>query len=105
GDPKQSIYRFRRADVAIYERLKRALVEPGAERLQPRTSCRAPPAVQAFVNAPFAPVMRGGVDAAQADYMGLEPWREDPPGQPAVVALPVPRPYAPDSGQIYDYVI
>jgi ATP-dependent exoDNAse (exonuclease V) beta subunit len=105
GDPKQSIYRFRRADVAIYERLKRALVERGAALLQLRTSFRAPPALQAFVNAAFAPVMRGGVDAAQADYVGLEPWREDNAAQPAVVALPVPRPYAPDSGQIYDYVI
>jgi ATP-dependent exoDNAse (exonuclease V) beta subunit len=105
GDPKQSIYRFRRADVAIYERLKRTLVERGAELLQLRTSFRAPPALQAFVNAAFAPIMRGGVDGAQADYVGLEPARADAAGQPAVVALPVPSPYAPDSGMIYDWCI
>jgi hypothetical protein len=31
GDPKQSIYRFRRADVAIYEQIKERLVAHGAE--------------------------------------------------------------------------
>ena len=31
GDPKQSIYRFRRADVAIYERTKARLRSRGAD--------------------------------------------------------------------------
>ena len=31
GDPKQSIYRFRRADVAIYERIKAELASQTAE--------------------------------------------------------------------------
>ncbi|MBO0737949.1 MAG: UvrD-helicase domain-containing protein, partial [Alphaproteobacteria bacterium] len=31
GDPKQSIYRFRRADIALYEEVKARLIEAGAE--------------------------------------------------------------------------
>src|SRR5690606_18259554 len=40
GDPKQSIYRFRRADVALYERIKRKLVSQGVPLLTLSTSFR-----------------------------------------------------------------
>jgi len=102
GDPKQSIYRFRRADVGVYETVKRLLAERGAEVLYLRTSFRSRPAIQRAVNAAFAPVMAGA--GQQAHYVPLEPFREDPPGQPAVVALPVPRPYG-DYGTIVHWRI
>jgi ATP-dependent helicase/nuclease subunit A len=57
GDPKQSIYRFRRADVAIYEEVKERLIGAGAELLYLTTSFRAPPSIQSFVNGAFAPAM------------------------------------------------
>ena len=41
GDPKQSIYRFRRADVALYENVKKRLLSAGAELLHLTTSFRA----------------------------------------------------------------
>lgn len=43
GDPKQSIYRFRRADVALYAEIKRLLLGAGAEVLHLTTSFRSAP--------------------------------------------------------------
>ena len=93
GDPKQSIYRFRRADVGAYQRVCDRLVEAGAIRLELHKSFRSVPNIQRVVNASFAPVMDGDREALQAQYMALEPSRADHPGQPSVVVLPVPRPY------------
>ena len=94
GDPKQSIYRFRRADVAIYREVCRRLEDLGATVLHLTTSFRSVPEVQAFVNAAFAPVMTGDDLTLQAAYVPLA--RDRPPvsGQPSIVALPVPEPYA-----------
>jgi ATP-dependent helicase/nuclease subunit A len=93
GDPKQSIYRFRRADVGAYQRVCDRLVGAGARRLELHKSFRSVPNIQRVVNASFAPVMDGDREALQASYMALEPSREDHAGQPSVVVLPVPRPY------------
>src|SRR5207237_1072293 len=88
GDPKQSIYRFRRADIALYEDVKQLLLSAGAELLHLTTSFRSSPSIQEAVNAAFAPVMQGGT---QASYVALHPFRSEVQGQPAVVALPAPR--------------
>jgi ATP-dependent exoDNAse (exonuclease V) beta subunit len=101
GDPKQSIYRFRRADVDVYRRVCRLVEASGARSVQLRTSFRSVPNIQRAVNAAFAPIMAsppsrsvGTSDGeeAHAGYVPLEAWRADTQ-QPSVVALPVPRPY------------
>ena len=92
GDPKQSIYRFRRADVEVYRRVCELLEASGAMRVELRKSFRAVPNIQRVVNAAFEPVMDGDPQALQARYMPLEPSRPDSE-QPSVVALPVPEPY------------
>lgn len=97
GDPKQSIYRFRRADVSLYRRVKEQLVTHGAAAIYLSTSFRATPAIQSLVNAAFAPLMAG--DGEQAEYVPLAPHRPDSAAQPSVVALSVPRPYS-DRGYI-----
>ena len=99
GDPKQSIYRFRRADVGVYWQVKRQLEAAGVPALALTTSFRAVPAIQRLVNRAFAPLMSGhagpdgGAGPHQADYVRLSPYRADPDHQPGVVVLPVPRPY------------
>jgi ATP-dependent helicase/nuclease subunit A len=94
GDPKQSIYRFRRADVHVYQNVCQQLVDAGATFVELRRSFRSVPNIQRVVNAAFEPVMNGDVEARQARYVPLEPSREDHAAQPSVVVLPVPEPYA-----------
>ncbi len=92
GDPKQSIYRFRRADVGVYEAVREQLRGHGAACVALRSSFRAVPGIQGVVNAAFAPLMTGDPVAVQAHYVPLAAVRESQAGQPAVVALPVPQP-------------
>ncbi|HVH05522.1 MAG TPA: UvrD-helicase domain-containing protein, partial [Myxococcota bacterium] len=103
GDPKQSIYRFRRADVALYESVKRELLAHGAVLVHLSTSFRTVPEIQQAVNAAFEPRMQAG-SPSQATYVPLHPFRESRPEQPAVIALPVPRPYG-DFGTIVKWKI
>ena len=106
GDPKQSIYRFRRADVGVYRQVTAQLARHGVATVSLTTSFRAVPSIQSFVNHAFAPLMgsagaAGGGDGAadEADrrpgYVPLAAHRPDAGSQPAVVALPVPSPYGP----------
>jgi ATP-dependent exoDNAse (exonuclease V) beta subunit len=104
GDPKQSIYRFRRADVALYEEVKDRLVGAGAELLHLKTSFRAPSSIQSFVNAAFARAMAAGPAGHQAAYVPLEPSRPEIGERPTIIALPVPRPYG-DFGKIVHWRI
>jgi ATP-dependent exoDNAse (exonuclease V) beta subunit len=92
GDPKQSIYRFRRADVDVYSRVCQLLQASGATYVELRKSFRAVPNIQRAVNFAFSTVMDGDAESMQAHYVPLEASRLDTP-QPSVIALPVPRPY------------
>ncbi len=93
GDPKQSIYRFRRADVGAYHEICERLVADGARTVRLRTSFRSVPSIQRVVNAAFSRHMTRDALTLQADYVELQPDRLDNEAQPAVVALPVPQPY------------
>jgi ATP-dependent exoDNAse (exonuclease V) beta subunit len=93
GDPKQSIYRFRRADVGIYREVCDRLIAAGGTPVQLTTNFRSVPGIQACVNAAFAPVMTGDPATLQASYVALSPHRAELAGRPSVIALPVPEPY------------
>ena len=102
GDPKQSIYRFRRADVTLYEDVKKRLLAAGAEVLHLSTSFRAPPSIQRFVNDAFGPAI--AADREATGYVALEQSRAEIEGQPTVIALPVPKPYG-DFGNVTNRAI
>ncbi len=104
GDPKQSIYRFRRAEVSLYETIKARLVGEGASLVLLRTSFRSAPSIQSFVNAAFEPRMQPNARRSQAAYVPLAPSRPDPVGRPTLIALPVPRPYS-DYGRVTSWKI
>jgi len=93
GDPKQSIYRFRRADIALYEGAKAQLLAGGASLVHLSVSFRGVPDLQEMVNAAFAPRMKGGPARSQADYVALDRARSGARSRPAVIALPAPRLY------------
>jgi len=85
GDPKQSIYRFRRADARLFRRVCRDLRESGVGSRELRSSTRSTSAIQAFVNAAFEKTI--------PDYLPLEGGVQGIDTQPSVVALPMPEPY------------
>jgi ATP-dependent exoDNAse (exonuclease V) beta subunit len=94
GDSKQAIYRFRGTDVETYWRVSRQIAAGGGRMVRLTKSYRSVPALQQFVNAAFRPVMTRDELALQADYIPLSPDRPPADSQPAIVALPVPKPYA-----------
>ena len=93
GDPKQSIYRFRRADIGMYQRICADLGRHQARAVVLDESFRSIRNIQRFVNAAFHGVMQRDDETLQPGYVALAQHRADIPGQPSVVALPVPRPY------------
>lgn len=99
GDPKQSIYKFRRADVSLYEQVCDQLQARGVGRVYLTRSYRSIRPIKQFVNTAFAPLMLGDAVAAQAAYSPLHEDGDEISGQPAIIALPMPKPYG-RNGQI-----
>jgi len=92
GDPKQSIYKFRRADIVQYQEVREALIARGVGFVRLTTSYRAVRNIQQCINAAFETEMTGDVESGQAEWAPLDKSREDE-AQPSVIVLPVPRPY------------
>lgn len=72
GDPKQSIYRFRRADIAVYADAEEHLV-PEATRLT--TNFRSVAGIVEWVNHVFSAQIGAGEPGAQPTYTALDPAR------------------------------
>ncbi|MBM3735478.1 MAG: ATP-dependent deoxyribonuclease subunit A [Acidobacteria bacterium] len=93
GDPKQSIYKFRRADVLLYSAIRERLEARGVGVVRLGKSHRQTAGIQRLVNAAFEPVMDGSTETGQAAYVPLEGDTPDPDSQPSVVVVPAPDPY------------
>jgi len=93
GDPKQSIYKFRRADLMLYRQVREDLEARGVGHVTLTRSFRSVPNLQQFVNTAFETEMNGDVAEGHAEWAPLERDREEMPGRPSVIVLPVPRPY------------
>jgi ATP-dependent exoDNAse (exonuclease V) beta subunit len=85
GDPKQSIYRFRRAEPRVYLDVRTWLLSEGAEERRLGKSYRATAPMQEFVNSAFVSTIPNYLPLS-----GGPPVAED---QPSIVALPMPKPY------------
>jgi ATP-dependent helicase/nuclease subunit A len=102
GDPKQSIYRFRRADVAVWSEVERDFVEGGLGGVVALDeNFRSVPPILAFVDAAIGPSLdtpaNGEAHAAyEVRFAPVKPTRPAP-GEPAVELLVVPP--APDGGK------
>jgi ATP-dependent helicase/nuclease subunit A len=75
GDPKQSIYRFRGADLEAYGRARRRLLEQGGEELLLTSNFRSRPEVIATVNGLFAPWI-GPSSEFEPDYVPFDACRD-----------------------------
>jgi ATP-dependent exoDNAse (exonuclease V) beta subunit len=82
GDPKQSIYRFRRADIELYHQVRNAF----GTRLTLSTNFRSRPGVIEFVNSVFAALLGTGDPlGVQAAYDALAPSRDGATTNPITI--------------------
>jgi ATP-dependent helicase/nuclease subunit A len=85
GDPKQSIYRFRRADMEMYARTRREIEGAGAAAPELSLNRRSRPEVLSWVNAVFARLIgEGDAPAVQPPYRGVHPSRASKLAGPGV---------------------
>ncbi len=69
GDPKQSIYRFRRADVALFMQVSRSF---NTQKVNLTGNYRSVPGIVEWVNALFGELIGEGKDEVQPKYLALE---------------------------------
>ena len=90
GDPKQSIFRFRRADIDIYERAKQRVLETGGEIVDLTTCFRAVPALSAWANGAFSVLFPATATPQQPAYRELDGVNEPGAAQCGVFQLRLP---------------
>ncbi|NLV16315.1 MAG: UvrD-helicase domain-containing protein [Syntrophomonadaceae bacterium] len=72
GDPKQSIYRFRRADIDTYNEVRRLIKKSGGQILNLTTNFRSLDGIGRWVNQSFAELLPESADQFQAGFNPLD---------------------------------
>jgi ATP-dependent helicase/nuclease subunit A len=92
GDPKQSIYRFRRADIAVYEAVGRVIEKsPTGSRERITVNFRTVPGLIQWVNQVFPCLIKPGEGEGHGiDYAPILPHRAPLREGAAVAVLPLP---------------
>lgn len=87
GDPKQSIYRFRRADLDVYRFVRERLREGGGEVVTLTTSFRSVEPLVAWLNRGLEPAFEAHDRSVQPAFAPLSPHRGPEDDGPAVRRL------------------
>lgn len=108
GDPKQSIYRFRHADMRIYQRVRARLLECGGDMLALTTSFRSSIPMCEWLNQTFEHLLPNQASPQQAAFSPLESHRREAAG-PALYRLTqhcgrYPEVSREEAGQIARYI-
>ncbi len=104
GDPKQSIYRFRRADIVTYNQVKEIILKSGGLVASLRANFRTVAPVRDWVNSAFEQVFPQEADEFSPAYTPMEAGREEDQGaEPlGVKTIRIPR-SAKNRDQAADY--
>ena len=90
GDPKQSIYRFRRADIDIYQRVRQRIEATGGKVVTLTACFRSVPALCDWVNTAFGKLFPTEPTAHQPGFAGLQAARDETGPAFGVRAIEVP---------------
>lgn len=77
GDPKQSIYRFRRADIVVYETVKNIVCGKNNPPVHLSTNFRSSPALVSWINKVFEEPFSQLTSPYSPGYVPLEAWGPD----------------------------
>ena len=81
GDPKQSIYRFRGADIAVYEDVSRMIVDQGGVQDTLRVNYRSQSQILAGVNTAFETIIQE-IPRISPPYIPVESYHPQDPASP-----------------------
>lgn len=90
GDPKQSIYRFRRADIALYKEVKELIVEGGGRVVRLSRNFRSTKALCGWANETFRAILPETETPQQAAMVEVEAHRTDEGAFEGVFSLQLP---------------